>query len=221
MITTSLKRALNDGISSGKFIDTQIILFSRRDSSGRVCKPKPLYANSHVLKSVPYFKDRELPSYFTCCACIDIYPGVLSGKFSESEIKDFTETVDDGEFAEDYGYSSDSDLEEDWDFESPAPKANSKPQVQPEVLYGEYKQHVRMGNVINIRDVAFITCVFPESMLLISQLVKVFKLSCYIYIPIQSVSHRSDPRKTGSQGVLELPGQQEKFLNRRQNRSTD
>ena len=61
-ITTALKVALNDGITSGKFIDTQIILFSRRDSSGRVSKPKPLYANSHVLKSVPYFNDREFPS---------------------------------------------------------------------------------------------------------------------------------------------------------------
>ena len=70
-ITTALKGALNDAISSGKFIDTQIILFSRRDGSGRVCKPKALYTNSHVLKSVPYFNDRELPSRSTCCTCID------------------------------------------------------------------------------------------------------------------------------------------------------
>jgi len=59
VVTTALKEALNDAITSGKFIDTKIVLFSRRDSSGRVCKPKALYANSHVLKSVPYFNARK------------------------------------------------------------------------------------------------------------------------------------------------------------------
>ena len=63
MTTLALREALNDAISSGRFVDTKIVLFSRRDSSGRVCKPKALYANSHVLKSVPYFKDREFPPH--------------------------------------------------------------------------------------------------------------------------------------------------------------
>jgi len=58
-LTPALQEALNDAISSGNFIDTKVVLYSRRDSSGRVCKPKALYANSHVLKSVPYFNDRE------------------------------------------------------------------------------------------------------------------------------------------------------------------
>ena len=58
-MTTALEEALNDTISSGRFIDTKIVLFSRRDGAGRICKPRALYANSHVLKSVPYFKDRE------------------------------------------------------------------------------------------------------------------------------------------------------------------
>ena len=65
-ITAALKEVLNDSISSGKFIDTKIILFSRRDSSGRVCRPKALYANSHVLKSVPYFDDCEFLSRSIC-----------------------------------------------------------------------------------------------------------------------------------------------------------
>ena len=63
MITSVLQETLNDAISSGKFIDTKIILFSRRDGSGRICGPKALYANSHVLKSVPYFNDCEFPLY--------------------------------------------------------------------------------------------------------------------------------------------------------------
>ena len=57
--TTALREALNEGISSGSLVDTKIVLYSRRDSSDRVCGPKILYANSHVLKTVPYFEDRE------------------------------------------------------------------------------------------------------------------------------------------------------------------
>ena len=57
--TTALRKALNKGISSGHFSDTKIVLYSRRDSSGRVYRLKALYANSHVLKTVPYFNDCE------------------------------------------------------------------------------------------------------------------------------------------------------------------
>ena len=55
--TTALREALNQGISSGSLVDTKIILYSHRDSSGRICRPKALYASSHVLKTVPYFND--------------------------------------------------------------------------------------------------------------------------------------------------------------------
>ena len=61
---SALCRALNKGISSGNFVDTKIILYSHRDSSGRVCRPKALYANSHVLETVPYFNDRERTATF-------------------------------------------------------------------------------------------------------------------------------------------------------------
>lgn len=57
--TLSFCEALNGGIASGTLVDTKIILFSRRNSSGRVHGPKALYASSHVLKSVPYFDQRE------------------------------------------------------------------------------------------------------------------------------------------------------------------
>jgi hypothetical protein len=59
--TPPFREALNEGIASGSFVDTKIILFSRKNSSGRVYEPKVLYASSHVLKSVPYFNDRESP----------------------------------------------------------------------------------------------------------------------------------------------------------------
>ena len=57
--TAFLREALSKGISSGSLVDTKIILYSHRDSSGRVCRPKVLYANSHVLQTVPYFNNRE------------------------------------------------------------------------------------------------------------------------------------------------------------------
>lgn len=56
-ITAALLEALNQGISSGILIDTQVILYSHRDSAGRVRQPKALYASSHVLKTIPYFED--------------------------------------------------------------------------------------------------------------------------------------------------------------------
>lgn len=108
---------------------------------------------------------------------------MLFGPFSESEDKDFSEAADDGEFAEDYGYSSDSDLEEDWDFECPAPHRLQLVPLQPEAIHGQYKEHVRSGKVIKIRDVAFITCVPQRLISFLPQLAKVFKLSCFIYIP--------------------------------------
>ena len=57
--TIPLREALNHGISSGNFVDTKITLYSYKDSSGRICRPRSLHANSHVLKTVPYFNDRK------------------------------------------------------------------------------------------------------------------------------------------------------------------
>ena len=51
--------ALTDSITSGTFIDTKFYVFSHRDASGRVGSPRPLYCNSRVLKTVPYFSTRE------------------------------------------------------------------------------------------------------------------------------------------------------------------
>ena len=60
--TLPFREALNEGIASGTLVDTKVIVFSRRKSSGKVCGPRALYASSHVLKSVPYFNDREFPA---------------------------------------------------------------------------------------------------------------------------------------------------------------
>ncbi|KAF9778362.1 hypothetical protein BJ322DRAFT_1147820 [Thelephora terrestris] len=149
--TLSLREALNESISSGRFEDTKVILYSRRDSFGDICRPRALYASSHVLKSVPYFND------------------LLSGTFAEAELKDFSEAIDDEEIAEDYGYYSDSDLEDDdrvanpteppeivapldEDPSSSSPTTNKSPRV-----HDELSKRPRQGKIIKIQDIAFIT----------------------------------------------------------------
>ena len=77
MTTLSLREALNDAISSGRFVDTKIVLFSRRDSIGRVCRQRALYANSHVLKSVTYFKDCEFSLHPSTMHEITLLPSTL------------------------------------------------------------------------------------------------------------------------------------------------
>jgi len=96
---------------------------------------------------------------------------VLFGTFAESESKDFSEPLHDADYAENYGYYPDSDLEEDEDF------ANSKVTRQtgstrghffdpfcflpcddnPVPACGEYKESLETGKVIKIQDMAFIT----------------------------------------------------------------
>ncbi|KAF9785407.1 hypothetical protein BJ322DRAFT_1006423 [Thelephora terrestris] len=151
-LTTALREALNEGISSGSFVDTKIILYSHRDSSGRACKPKALYANSHILKTVPYFDDRECTTTFRRFE-------VLFGDFAEAQSKDFKEAIDEEEYAEDYGYSSDSDLEDDEDKDAICSRG-------PEVTIGgdkiatkaeDYKEQVEKGKVVKIPDIAFLT----------------------------------------------------------------
>ncbi|KAF9785408.1 hypothetical protein BJ322DRAFT_828220 [Thelephora terrestris] len=142
--TTALREALNEGISSGNFVDTKIILYSYRDSSGRVCRPKALYANSHVLKTVPYFND------------------LLFGDFAESQSRNFIETIDEEEYTKDYGYLSDSDLEDDEDERDPS---TTESEAHPLAIRGgentvveEYKERrVEKGKVVKIPDIAFVT----------------------------------------------------------------
>lgn len=165
--TTVLREALNQGISSGNLIDTKIILFSHRDSSGRICQPKALYANSHVLKKVPYFKDCEwTPVFDPLKKSYGVVSKVLFGNFSESQSKDFKEAADEEESAIDYGYLSDSDLEED-DDEKPSFKHITKPKVhsfdpfptpsEDKIVYEKNEEHVGKGKVAKIPDMAFVT----------------------------------------------------------------
>jgi len=94
---------------------------------------------------------------------------VLFGSFSESQSRDFTEEEIDGEgSAEDYGYLSDSDLEDDEDEKAASFKRTSKPRVHPFDPFGatgedkrifceEYEERVEKGKVVKIPDMAFVT----------------------------------------------------------------
>ena len=90
---------------------------------------------------------------------------MLFGNFSESQPKDFKEAIDEEELAENYGYSSDSDLEEDEGLSSskdtPRPKAHpSDPPAIPRkdrTAYEERGEHVDKGKVVKIPDIAFVT----------------------------------------------------------------
>ena len=94
---------------------------------------------------------------------------MLFGGFAESQSKVFEEEIDEGEFAEDYGYLSDSDLEEDEDASGPLLNSAQKPEVRwfdwVEVPGGdpvacedeEHGKSVRKGKVVKISDVAYVT----------------------------------------------------------------
>ena len=156
--TTALREALNQGISSGNFVDTKIILYSHRNSSGQVGRPKVLYANSHVLKTVPYFNDRECrppPHSVSLAETHTTISEVLFGKFAESQSKDFNkEPIDEQEYAEDYGYLSDSDLEDDEDAKDAPVAAPTKSQ---KVFCENRDECIEKGRVVKIPDMAFVT----------------------------------------------------------------
>ena len=170
--TLPLREALNDSISSGKFADTKVILFSQRDPSGNVCKPRALYASSHVLKSAPYFNDRKPPFNFLRGGSVNNVLRVLFGPFAEAESKDFSEPLDKSECADCYGYYSDSDLEEDEDDASSRDTTNQKQPMRGHPFdpfcfpltqsvhapaNNEYDDRLEKGKVIKIQDMAFIT----------------------------------------------------------------
>ncbi|KAF9779859.1 hypothetical protein BJ322DRAFT_1113175 [Thelephora terrestris] len=88
--------ALSDSIASGTFIDTKFYAFTRRDAHRRVCAPRALYGNSHILGTIPYFST------------------LFSEGFSEGNLRHINDGFpsDSHPYTEDYDYLSDSDLED-------------------------------------------------------------------------------------------------------------
>jgi hypothetical protein len=80
---------------------------------------------------------------------------VLFGNFAESQSKDFNEeAIDEEESAEDYGYSSDSDLEDDGDGRvSPV----AVPHEDREMPCEEHEERIEKGKIVKIPDMALVT----------------------------------------------------------------
>jgi hypothetical protein len=92
---------------------------------------------------------------------------VLFGNFAESQSKDFKEAIDEEEYAEDYGYISDSDLEDDEE-DKISFIYNGKPKVhhpsdpfaipgEDKVACADYEECVEKGKVVKVPDIAFVT----------------------------------------------------------------
>ena len=92
---------------------------------------------------------------------------VLFGNFSEAQPKDFAAAINKEECAEDYGYLSDSDLEDEEDEKVASFKYTAKSeahQSDPFGISGEDKiacencpERVKQGKVVKIPDVALVT----------------------------------------------------------------
>ena len=97
---------------------------------------------------------------------------MLFGDFVEARSRNFGEVIDEEDFAEDYGYSSDSDLEDEGDrsrvLQRTVTDGATLSEVQdppdsPAISSGdktvceEYEERVERGKVVKIPDVAFVT----------------------------------------------------------------
>ncbi|KAI0341441.1 hypothetical protein BDW22DRAFT_1358995 [Trametopsis cervina] len=90
--------ALRLSLTGGTFLDTKFYAFSRRRSTGVVGEPLPVYANSDILRASSKYFD-----------------GFFEGGFSEAKVAPLQEgfPADKPTFADEYGYESDSDLEDE------------------------------------------------------------------------------------------------------------
>ena len=94
---------------------------------------------------------------------------VLSRNPAEAQLEDFNkDVIDHEEFAEDYGYSSDSDLEDNEDEKVASFKQATKskahlfdpfaiPGEDERIFCEEHGEHVDKGKVVKIPDMAFVT----------------------------------------------------------------
>ena len=80
---------------------------------------------------------------------------MLFGNFAESQSKDFNEEpLNEQEYAEDYGYSSDSDLEDGEDVKGVPVAVSTKSE---EIHCDNHDDRVERGKIVKIPDMAFVT----------------------------------------------------------------
>ena len=97
---------------------------------------------------------------------------MLFGNFAEARSRNFEEVINEEGFAEDYGYWSDSDLEDEEDESRILRRVAAEDETHPEVqdptdspaissegkiVYEDHKECAEQGKVVKIPDVAFVT----------------------------------------------------------------
>ena len=97
---------------------------------------------------------------------------MLFGNFLEAQLRSLREAIDEQEFAEDYGYSSDSDIEDEEDewriqrcgvakygIESGVRGLSGSPAIssKDKIVYEDHDECVEQGRVVKIPDVAYVT----------------------------------------------------------------
>jgi hypothetical protein len=103
----------------------------------------------------------------TCTGSHSIILKVLFGNFTESQLKDLNENLDEEEYAEDYGYLSDSDLEDDGDERPSSGRRAAKSKVhrsespaipsEDKTACEEHDERAGKGKIVKIPDMAFVT----------------------------------------------------------------
>ena len=150
------------------------------------------------------------PAFFMEGREYNLFSKVLSGTFAEAELKDLSLPIDENECAENYGYCSDSDLEDDDDTakEGEAPKKTATFRGHPfdpfcftvskeMPTYGQHKEFAKKGTVIKVQDIAFITCVFPDKccpLLTTWQIPGIFTLSIHRFHRICAIWIGEEPQ---------------------------
>lgn len=110
-----LRAALNASITGGSFVDTRLHAFSRREGD-TVSRPRPIFVNSIALRGT----SPEFDLLLTGARAVDIFddgPDVGAEQASAAE----------------YGYESDSDLDDDGD-DAPASTGASRPTAPTQTL---------------------------------------------------------------------------------------
>ena len=97
---------------------------------------------------------------------------MLYGDFVEAQSRSLIEAIDQQEFAEDYGYSSDSDIEDEedqWSIQQCGVASHSTnsgvrglsgspaTSIKDKIVYEDHDECVRQGKVVKIPDVAYVT----------------------------------------------------------------
>ena len=90
---------------------------------------------------------------------------MLFGNFVEAQSRSLREAIDKQEFAEDYGYSSDSDIEDEEDkwrirqcgVTSQGLSGSTAISNKDKIVYEDHDECVERGKVVKIPDVAYVT----------------------------------------------------------------